>query len=75
MSAAAISLPSILLLRLILCLPAGAVVVLTLGWPSVPHPVAFVAFAGLSLIPSFHRLVATLVVLRYLAGASAPMLV
>jgi len=32
-----------------------------------------VAFAGSSLIPSFHRLVATLVVLRYLARVSAPM--
>ena len=39
-----------------------------LGLVECAHPVAFVAFAGLSLIPSFHRLVATLVVYRFLAS-------
>jgi len=70
-----LSLPSVLLLRLILCLPAEAVVMIIHGLLSVPHPMPFVAFAGLSLIPSLHRLVACLVVFGYLANALAPMLV
>src|SRR5258706_13137055 len=45
------------------------------GWSSVPHPMLLVEFGSLFSIPSFHHLVATLVVLRYLASASAPMLV
>jgi len=42
--------------------------------PSAPSSGAF-GFAGLLSIPSFHRLVAILVFLRYLVSASAPMLV
>jgi len=77
MSAVTLSLSSILPLRLVPCLPTGAVAMFIVGLAECApsNGVCCVRWFVVDTVPRFHRLVATLVVFRYLASASAPMLV